>query len=57
MRSAQLGQSVEQMTLKLYDKSPTMGMLYINNRSGVYTLDRETHTQNCSFAYELSTMT
>lgn len=41
MRSAQLGESVEQMTLKLYDKSPTMGMLYINNRSGVYTLDRE----------------
>lgn len=39
-----LAQSVEQMTLKLYDKSPIMGMLYINNLSGVYTLDRERDT-------------
>lgn len=39
-----LAQSVKQMTLKLYDKSPIMGMLYINNLSGVYTLDRERDT-------------
>lgn len=44
MGSAQLGQSVEQTTLKLYDKSPIMGMLYINNPSGVYTPDRERDT-------------
>ena len=39
-----LAQSVEQTTLTLYDRSPIMGMLYINNLSGVYTLDRERDT-------------
>ena len=39
-----LAQSVEQTTLTLYDRSPIMGMLYVNNLSGVYTLDRERDT-------------
>ena len=39
-----LAQSVEQTTLTLYDRSPIMGMLYINNLSGVCTLDRERDT-------------